>query len=504
MSFGLEKARCSRFGRVLLLSAVFCLLPLPLLAQEEGGMTPDQEAGKKVYEKWCINCHGDSGEGNGPAADFFTPRPRDFTYGLYKIRSTQSGQLPTDEDLVRVIGHGMSGTGMPNWDETLSEQEIKQVAQYVKTFSAKFARATEPPAVIKMGTPPKSTPESVERGKKIFTELECFKCHGDEGRGNGPSAVELTDDWEYPIWPRNLTRNWEFRGGNRPEDVFRRIIGGVAGTPMPSFVDSLDEAKTWDLVNYVLSLSPKERPPLQLVLKAKRVEGEVPTQPDDPLWAQADLSEYPLVGQVIQEPRRFTPKVDAVQVQAIYNGQDIAFRLSWDDPTETEPDPDQEIYEDAVRMQFPVETPTGPKRPYFLMGDSESPVNLWRWGSGEKGITEQNARGTENVNDQPQSSQEVQGTVIFHNGQYRAVLKRTLTTADLENDVQFEPGKFISMAFQVWDGFSGETGKRMAISHWYYLLLEPPVPTKVYLYPPVAVVLAAGVQWWIIRRLRRA
>ena len=105
MSFGLEKARCSRFGRVLLLSAVFCLLPLPLLAQEEGGMTPDQEAGKKVYEKWCINCHGDSGEGNGPAADFFTPRPRDFTYGLYKIRSTQSGQLPTDEDLVRVIGH---------------------------------------------------------------------------------------------------------------------------------------------------------------------------------------------------------------------------------------------------------------------------------------------------------------------------------------------------------------------------------------------------------------
>jgi cbb3-type cytochrome c oxidase subunit III len=466
-------------------------------------MTPDQEAGKKVYDKWCSHCHGEDGAGDGPAADFFMPKPRDFTYGLFKIRSTGSGELPTDDDLVRIISNGMPGTGMPNWNETLSEEQIRQAAQYVKTFSSKFARQKEPPKVIKMGTPPASSPESVERGKQLFNQLECFKCHGKEGRGNGPSAVELTDDWENPIWPRNLTRNWEFRGGNRPEDVYRRIIGGVAGTPMPSFVDSLDEAKTWDLVNYVLSLSPK-RPPLQLVLKAKRLEGALPDNPDDPVWAEADLSEYPLVGQVIQDPRRFHPMVDAIRVQAVYNDAEIAFRLSWDDPTQTEPDPDQEIFEDAVRMQFPVQLPSGPKRPYFLLGDSERPVNLWRWGSESKTFTEQNARGTADVSDQPQTSQGVKGTVTYHDGQYRAVVKRALTTPDVENDIQFEAGRFISMAFQVWDGFSGESGKQMAISHWYYLLLEPPVPKKVYLYPPIAVVIAAGLQWWIIRRLRRS
>ena len=316
--------------------------------------------------------------------------------------------------------------------------------------------------------------------------------------------MELEDDWEYPIWPRNLTRNWEFRGGNRPEDIYRRVIGGVAGTPMPSYADSLDEKKTWDLVHYVLSLSPKEKPPLQLVLKAKRLEGDIPDEPDDPVWGEIELSEYPLVGQVIQDPRLFTPTVTAVRVQAVYNEEAVALRLVWDDPTETEPDPEFEVFEDAVAVQFPVEITKGPKRPYFVMGDSELPVNLWRWGSGESGIIEQNARGTDRIEDQSSSSRQLEGTVKYQNGQYRLVFRRSLTTADEGLDVQFKSGEFISMAFFVWDGFNGETGKEMALSTWYYLLLEPPVPTQVYLYPPVAIMLAAGVQWWIIRRLRRS
>ena len=491
----------SRLGWVLLLSTLYCLLSVPVLAQE---VIPDQDAGKKVYEKWCMNCHGQEGEGNGPAADFFTPRPRDFTFGLYKIRSTGSGELPTDQDLIQIVTHGMAGTGMPNWDHTLKEREIQQVVQYIKTFSGKFARAKEPPKKIEMGTTPAPTLESIARGEEAWKELECFKCHGTEGRGNGPSAVELEDDWEYPIWPRNLTRNWEFRGGNRPEDIYRRVIGGVAGTPMPSFVDSLDEAKTWDLVHYILSLSPKEKPPLQLVLEAKRLEGDVPGEPDDPIWSEVELSEYPLVGQVIQDPRLLTPTVNAVQVQAVYNDQEIAIRLVWDDPTETEPEPEEEIFQDSVAIQFPVQITKGPQRPYFLMGDSKSPVNLWRWGSGETGIIEQNAWGTDRVQDQSETSQQIAGAIQYRHGQYRLVFRRSLTTDDKDLDIQFVPGQFISMALFVWDGFNGETGKEMAISTWYYLLLEPSVPTKVYLYPPIAVVLAAGFQWWLIRRLRRA
>jgi DMSO reductase family type II enzyme heme b subunit len=481
------------FGYILIL----CFLSAPVFAQEESSPTSGQEAGQAVYEKWCVHCHGEEGEGDGPAADFFTPRPRDFTFGLYKIRSTGSGQLPTDADLVRMIRDGMPGTGMPNWDETLSEKKIQQVVQYIKSFSGKFERAKEPPLEIKMGTPPRPNDVSIARGKEVFTELECFKCHGEAGRGDGPSAPELEDDWEYPIWPRNLTRKWEFRGGHRPEDIYRRVMGGVAGTPMPSFVDSLNEEKTWDLVNYVLSLSPEEQPPLRFVLKAKKIEGEIPSEPDDPMWSEAELSEYPLVGQVILEPRLFTPTVTAVQAQAYYNDDAIALRVVWDDPTETEPDPDEEIYEDAVGVQFPVQIPKGLRRPYFLMGDSELPVNLWRWGSEGKEVFEQNAWGMNRLQDQEESNQQVEGTVKYHQGQYQLVLTRSLTTDE-------KALEFIPMAFFVWDGFNSETGEQMALSHWYYLLLEPPLSAEVYFYPPLAVVLAAGIQWWFIRRMKRS
>ena len=391
---------------------------------------------------------------------------------------------------------------MPSWTEVLKNEEIRQVVEYIKTFSGKFARAKSPPKVIQMGTPPKATPESIARGKKLFTELECFKCHGNEGRGDGPSAVELEDDWEYPIWPRNMTRGWEFRGGHSPKDIFRRVIGGVSGTPMPSFADSLDVAKTWDLVHYVHSLSSDEAPPLRYVLNANKIEGELPNSPDDPLWSQAEVAEYPLVGQIIQDPRLFTPTVTGVQVQALYTMDTIAFRFSWDDPTHTEPDPDAEIDQDAFAVQFPVEIPKGTKRPYFLMGDSDSAVNLWRWGTGQSRVLEINAKGMDRLEEQSPSDQAVEGSIQYENGRYRLVMTRSLETADIDGDIQFIPGEFISIAFFIWDGFNYETGKQMAISHWYYLLLEPPVPVKVYIYPPLAVILALGFQWWFIRRLR--
>ena len=497
--------------RYWLLAAGYLLLATSAWGQEEQALTPDQEAGKIVYQKWCIHCHGPEGQGDGPAADTLRPRPRDFTYGLYKIRTTGTGQLPTDQDLAKIIGDGMPGTGMPDWRGTLSEKEVRQVVEYIKTFSRKFARAKTPPVPITVGAPVKSTPESIARGKEVFRELECFKCHGEEGRGDGPSAPELKDDWDYPIRPANLTRKWTYRGGHRPEDIYLRFMGGVAGTPMPSFADSLDEKKAWDLVHYVLSLSPDQPPPLRLVLKAKRLEGEVPSESDDPRWVEAELSEYPLVGQVIQDPRLFSPSVQAVQVQALYNDRDIALRLVWDDPTQSMPDPASEIFEDAVAVQFPVQIPTGAKRPYFLMGDSDNPVNLWRWGSGgqsglpagQAGVVELNANGMDRQQTQIETSQAVKGVVKFRHGQYQLVLKRTLTTGDRDQDLQFAPGQFIPMAFFVWDGENHETGIQMALSHWYHLLLPPPISTTVYVFPVVAVVVVAGIEWWIIRRMKR-
>src|SRR5207245_1108762 len=93
----------------------------------------DTTAGKRVYVKWCAGCHGEAGAGDGPAANAMLPRPRNFTGAVYKIRSTASGQLPTDADLMRAIEEGLPGSAMPAWKGRLSDGERRNVMAYLKT-----------------------------------------------------------------------------------------------------------------------------------------------------------------------------------------------------------------------------------------------------------------------------------------------------------------------------------------------------------------------------------
>ena len=493
--------------------ALFLFSLTPVWAQETKQPTPrstatspaDLKAGQRLYQKWCMNCHGEHGDGAGLAADFLRPRPRDFRQGLFKLRTTQSGQLPSDQDLDTVLTNGMPGTGMPGWERTLSEPERRQLVLFLKTFSRRFARASTPPEPIKIGARVPLSADSVAEGKRLFREIECFKCHGDEGRGDGPSAPELTDDWGAPIRPANLRKPWNFRGGDTPEALYLRLQSGMAGTPMPSFADSLDNEKTWHLVNYLISLWPDPSgnpPPLQVVLKGRRTEGAIPVQPGDAFWQNLESFYYPLVGQVIREPRHFAPSVDGVQIQAVYNDRELAFRLVWDDPTNSKPDVKSGTFEDAVAIEFPVRIPTGATRPFFLMGDAELSVQLLRWGSAS-GITELNGNGLDKLQPQPESGQEATAEAEFKDGQYRVVIKRPLKTVNSAQDIQFEPGRFIPIALFVWDGSNGETGSKMALTSWYYFFVEPVLPAITYLYPAVAVVIVGGLQWWVIRRLRR-
>jgi len=492
--------------------AIFLFSLTPVWAQETKQPVPstatnsaDLRAGQRLYQKWCMNCHGEHGDGSGPSADFLRPRPRDFRPGLFKIRTTPSGQLPSDQDLFNVITKGMPGTAMPDWEKTLTEAERRQLVPYLKTFSRRFARASTPPEPIKFGARVPASAASVTEGKRLFREIECFKCHGDDGRGDGPSAPELTDDWGAPIRPANLHKPWNFRGGHTPEALYLRLQSGISGTPMPSFADSLNEEKTWHLVNYVMSLWPDPQgnvPPLQVALKARRVEGEIPAQPGDKFWQNVESFYYPLVGQVIREPRLFTPTVDGVQVQAVYNDHELAWRLAWDDPTNSKPDSKQGTFEDRIAVEFPVQIPTGTKRPYFLMGDADLAVQLLRWGS-TSGMAELNGNGLGKIHPQPQSGQEASAIAEFKNGRYELVMKRPLRTADSSQDIQFEPGRFIPIAFFVWDGSNGETEGKVALTSWHSFFMEPVVPAITYLYPAVAVVIVGSIQWWAIRRLRR-
>src|SRR6266446_5711308 len=157
---------------------------------------------------------------------------------------------------------------------------------------------------------------------------------------------------------------------------------------MPSFDTSLDNEKSWDLANYVVSLSPATKPELKFVVKARRISGEVPEDPEDPRWDGMELFEFPMVGQVIQDaPRNFIAMLNDMDVKAVYNDKEIAIKLVWDDPTRSVPIAEKESFADAVAIQFPSRIPAGATKPYFLNGDSENPVNLWKWKSDTQRLT---------------------------------------------------------------------------------------------------------------------
>jgi cbb3-type cytochrome c oxidase subunit III len=211
--------------------------------------------GKAVYDRHCVECHGAGGKGDGPASQWLTPRPRDFTSGLFKIRSTETGSIPTDDDLQRSVRQGLYGSAMPAWDRILSDDEIRDVVTYVKAFSSRFT--AESPNVVTLGAQVPSSPDSIARGAQVFAVLQCSSCHGTDGRGTGAIATEFEDDWKQPLNAANLTEPWTFHGGATARDVYMRFRTGLSGTPMPSFKDTATDAEMWDLANYVVSLGRK-------------------------------------------------------------------------------------------------------------------------------------------------------------------------------------------------------------------------------------------------------
>jgi DMSO reductase family type II enzyme heme b subunit len=470
------------------------------LAQEQRGMSSPQdlEAGKQVYTRKCAQCHGDDGKGMGPAADMVFPKPRDFTRGVYKIRTTPSGSVPTDDDLFRAITNGLPGTSMPAWS-VLPERERRQVAQYIKTFSEKFKEGT--PTSIAIPTEVPSSAESIARGQELYRDAECWQCHGDEGRGDGPSLPDLKDDWDHPIWPANLTQCWNFRGGSSRQDIFRAFMTGLSGTPMPSYADIFEPQQAWDLANYVHSLC-RDRT-VNVFVRAVAVAGDLPTDVNDPRWASAPAIDFPLVGQIIQDPRQFTPSINAVTVRALHAANEVALLLSWDDRTQSKANPAAQLYDDAFVVQWPVRLTEGPEKPYFLYGDTSRPVYLWRWTASADGIGELNATGFGTESPQRQESQSLKGTVVYNHGQYQMLVRRALATEDKDNDLQFAEGQFIPIAFSAWDGSNGETGNKRAISAWYFLYLEPTPSRARLMYPGIAVVAIAAAELFFSRSGRR-
>ena len=103
-------------------------------------------AGERIYLESCAACHGQRGDGKGPEADRLKTKPRDFTSGIYKFRSTPSGSLPLDKDIFRTISRGVRTTSMLA-QLHLSEKERWAVTEYLKTFSPRFKAEKTPEAI---------------------------------------------------------------------------------------------------------------------------------------------------------------------------------------------------------------------------------------------------------------------------------------------------------------------------------------------------------------------
>ena len=88
---------------------------------------------------------------------------------------------------------------MPYWSDLLSQDEIRAVVAYIKSFSPVFDRL--PSGTLTAPPRPLPSEESIARGRKAYTERSCAVCHGAEGRG----GLTLQDAKGHPVVSRDLT-----------------------------------------------------------------------------------------------------------------------------------------------------------------------------------------------------------------------------------------------------------------------------------------------------------
>ncbi len=491
--------------------------PAPAPAPADPAGEVDVEA---IYLKRCAQCHGVDGDGLGPAADRMYPRPRDFTLALFKYKSTDAdSEFPSDADFFRTIGQGLPGTAMPGWEGMLSEAEIGALIGLIKAFGGWEEEEPDYAPVEMPAAMPAPTPELLARGRTQFVKA-CAQCHGDAGRGNVTSGKPLRDDLGERIWPRNLTRPETWRWTRSTADIYQRLSAGIPGTPMPEHATTMSAEDRWAIASYVAGLRDSAVPPSpgETVIEAVRVDGPLPSAPDDPAWEAAPVRSFPLAPNVIREPRVFATLNDRLSVRALYNDRDIAIRVDLDDRTYSVPgDALERAYalaevtptRDALAIQFPAELTGTSQKPHFRLGDSRHPVALWYWAapSAEPEAPETaqilDARGAAQPLRPRQGDSGLSASGMWADGRWQVVFTRARETAQ-PGDIAFADGAFVPVAFIGWDGLSGQEGLRQSFTAWYWLRIAPATdPLGLYGLPGAVAALTGALFVWLARRARR-
>jgi mono/diheme cytochrome c family protein len=480
-------------------------------AQPAGRPAPALERGQALYMTHCAVCHGAAGAADGAGAYLLSPPARDFTRGSFKVRSTATGSLPTDDDLFRTITKGMPGTAMPSWEQ-LSEADRWALVDAVKTFSPRF-RSEGAGEAVQIPEPPADLDRLVPAGQLAFEKYRCGNCHGATGRGDGPASPTLKDDTGFPIRPYDFTRPGRYKAGDAPKDIYRTFTTGFDGTPMPSFGDAIPEEEKWAIVAYVRSLSTPELATKVLApgggLMAQRVTS-IPTDPDAAAWANAGEFEVPLRQLWGRES-----VVARVSVSTVTDGRKLALRMRWSDASADSRMLRPEDFRDAAAVQFSLAGPDVT----FAMGERGKPVAIWHWkadwqrdiagredieaaapsmavdmypfarssaaggqdpafltgraaGNAFSSLARTSpieslvAAGIGTLTPRPAASQDVSGKGVWAAGEWKVVFVRSLEPA-YTGDARLSDG--VPIAFAVWNGSEGDRNGIKAFSTWYRL-----------------------------------
>lgn len=427
-------------------------------------------AGPDLFKKYCVHCHGETGDGRGDLSPMLLPPPRDFTKGVFKGRSSHPEMPPVSTDLMRSLIHGIPLSAMLSYSFMDVQQQVALIAHVKDLAKGHFPKGFGFP--LKSGNfhrdagMPFPTAETLARGRALFERFNCIACHGEKGDGRGPVTETLSDavavhdgmEFERPSSVRDFTQGI-YSGGPNVRHMYLRVSGGVQGTVMPPFATSVSVEDRWALTHYVMSLSKRSAPlplPHSEVMIVKK-EKTVPSLPGDPAWADLkklalpakemgpfgyEIQSFYVLDLYFQQLRhnRNRPYFTEATASAIHDGKTIAIRLEWEDAAS---DPG-----DRIEVQLTKNTPPG----FALYGDAGDPVNLWRWeGKAPAAAGELDATGPFAAVLRPASNVTANAAYDATTKRWAVVLTRSLAGAG-GPDVQIAPGNFNPFLILMKDG----------------------------------------------------
>lgn len=290
------------------------LIQVDAIAQDIGLNADSLKKGGQLYRSYCQQCHGLTGDGNGPGGRFLVPLPRDYRQGIFKFitaRPDSQGTRARRADLYRSIERGLDGSAMPSF-AALPKAEIDALVSYVIHLSIRgeveylwlkvaadknkaddvtperaffelldnlkkvlpaWKRSNDSP--VEVPADPYTTPadrlRAAARGHSVFLDASqggCVACHANYGR----SSLLVFDAWGGVTRSRDLTMG-TFRVSRQPEDLYARLYCGIPGVNMPSHIEALkvrdsDKAegrdRMWEVVHFIRAISdPQTRRELE-------------------------------------------------------------------------------------------------------------------------------------------------------------------------------------------------------------------------------------------------